>query len=113
MRLFPYVLARVAGGPFEKLEALNSKDTIQIANNIHELEKKRTLIGDKLSNTLYELISAVEAPISRSHLINIKRDIFNGRSIQQDLYVSVVDILPVEINRDLENYIITISQIHR
>lgn len=101
MKLFPYILIRVAGGPFEKLEALEAVKSVKITREIIDTNKIITSIQQKLINSLFEVVSKCSDQKVRQSLIECKRDIYNNRVIPPIAYNDISGFLPKEVYDDL------------
>ncbi len=105
MKLFPHVLIRVAGGPFESLERLRLPETAQIANEIHVHKTSIKRLKERLSEALYEVIGAQTDNAIRVSLINLRRDIFNEREVPLETLAQVGPHLPQEVYAAIKQYI--------
>lgn len=81
MQLFPHFLMRVGGQPFERLESLNLTKPFQVIERINVHKREIGILREKMCDELYLIIKALKDPHDRVKLLNIKRDIFNGRSL--------------------------------
>jgi len=104
MQLFPYVLVRISGGPFELLERLNIQESCQILEEIASLRKKIDHLKYKLNDALYEIIASKTNSEVQNLLLNFKRDIFNLRPIPPDKLTAIYSHLPEELNKVLKVY---------
>ncbi|MCH8957633.1 lantibiotic dehydratase, partial [candidate division KSB1 bacterium] len=104
MQLFPYVLIRVSGGPFERLERLNLQEACQILGETASIRKKIDHLKNKLSDSLYEIIASQANSEVQNRLVNFKRDIFNLRPISPDNLSAITSHLPEELSQALKVY---------
>ncbi len=81
MRLFPYVLLRIAGEPLEKIRRLDVDESLRLVETIDQLQEMMSPLQAELSDLLYEQI-ARSTKQERRELIRLRRDIFNGRPVQ-------------------------------
>lgn len=86
MDVFDYVLLRIAGEPFDKADSLVLNKARQMAI---ELKDEKAILDDKknsLTERLFSEITALQDNNARKKLLNIKRDIYNNRSINKKDY---------------------------
>lgn len=103
--IFPHVLIRIAGGPFEKFQELTLQNSIETVDRIQELESTLEEIGTALSDMLYDLVPSVTNSGIRSKLIQLRRDVFNQRIITKDVLDYVRPYLSDDLLEKLINYI--------
>ncbi len=104
MKLFPYTMIRISGGPFEKLETLNLKNSIQMIDSISGYKEKLTLLKQTISENLYQAIPEQKDPDVQNRLLKIRRDIFNERTISLENVKRVTSYLPESLAEEIENY---------
>lgn len=104
MKLFPYTMIRISGGPFEKLESLNLNDSIQIIDSISGYKEKLTALKHTISDELYHAIPGQKDQDIQNFLLTIRRDIFNERSISAENVKRVTSHLPESLAEKIENY---------
>lgn len=83
MKLFPYTLIRVGGGSYDALETMEIKETPLILSEIRALEKEAGSLREQLSDYLFKVIHDHEDSTVQKKLLNIKRDVFNGRNLSE------------------------------
>jgi hypothetical protein len=105
MKVFPHVLLRVGGGPFESFGQLCLDEAVEIAGRIHALKSDLSLLQNRLSEQLYGVVSGETDANIRAAFINIRRDIFNGRCLLPERLAFVRPHLPPEIDKNLEEYL--------
>jgi len=105
MRLFPQVLVRVSGGPFEILEALSLTEATRIVEEIDHCEKQIAVLKQKLSDALYIVIQSLKDPYARVSLLNIKRDIYNERTISRENLLLSTSHLSTDLAQFLAEYL--------
>jgi len=105
MKIFPYVLLRVGGGPFAAFKQLCFQDTLQITDRRLALEIDLTAIQQSLSDHLYDLVRETPDNNVRSTLIGIRRDIFNGRSMADAQLELILPQLTLPVFRELTQYL--------
>lgn len=111
IKIFPHVLMRVSGGPFQELESLNTTESIEAIKKIVEEKAKKNLLKEKLSNDLFSFIQQVTDSRQQNLLLNIRRDIFNNRKVSTEKIKEAHEILPEEIKKDLKEYLSVIDTI--
>lgn len=85
MLLFPYVFGRLGGESIEELENMKSKDGLKVAAEIILLNSDIEKIRFDLIQILYCSIQSEEDIKCQNMLLNLKRDIFNNRTINASL----------------------------
>jgi len=105
MELFPNVLIRVSGGPFQGLEKLNLTESARIAKEIFQLQGQLSEIKKDLSDQLYQFIPQVEDPQVQNALLKCRRDIFNQRDISPETLDTVIQHLPSPLNEKIKQYL--------
>lgn len=105
MQLFPHLLVRVGGQPFEMLERLNLIETTRIVAEIHHCEKRTAVIKRRLSDGLYTIIQNSKDPRDRVGLLNLKRDIHNERGIAPEKLRLLTSHLPANLSQSLHEFL--------
>ncbi len=106
MRVFPYVLIRVAGGTFERFESLNAASSVEIIIALRNLRPTINQLKNQLSESLHNIIPSIGETSVRGNIIKIRRDIYNDRVVSQKQLDHVAPFLPNEINMDIQQYIV-------
>ncbi len=104
MKLFPHTMIRIGGGPFEKLENLNLKDSIQIIDSISGCKEKLDVLKQTISDNLYHTIPGQKNPEIQNLLLKIRRDIFNERNISSENVKRITPYLSKSLAEEIENY---------
>ncbi len=86
MQVFPHVLIRVAGLPFENLKDLDLKGSIAILHQLLDCRKEILSIKEAVCDELYRSISLTSDMAIRMPLIKLKRDVFNRRGISREQF---------------------------
>ncbi|ASW54712.1 lantibiotic dehydratase [Plantactinospora sp. KBS50] len=73
----PYLLARVAGLPLSTVEPLRCARACAWADGVLALHDRLASDGARLSDLLYELISANDDEAARRRLLTLRRQVFN------------------------------------
>ena len=104
MKIFPYALIRLGGEPFEQFDKMNSGEAYSQVSIIASL--KETLEKEKmgLCDMLFSHIQKLSDPQHQNIIQNIRRDIFNSRKIKNNKLARAKDILPDQLNQQLESY---------
>lgn len=113
MKLFPHAMIRISGGPFEKLEALNLVDSIQIINAIIDRKEKMGPLKQTISDELYHIIPQQQDPALQNLMVKIRRDIFNERNISAEKISRITPHLPTPLAGQIENYRLLKEEINR
>ncbi|HEY1835589.1 MAG TPA: lantibiotic dehydratase [Candidatus Saccharimonadales bacterium] len=77
--LFPYILARIAGGPMQELTQLRLCQTPIILEQIAVVQLEIDQAKEALSDELHSLVAAIENSLQRNAVIRLRRDIYNER----------------------------------
>lgn len=101
MNLFPYALIRAAGGPLSRFQLLKVKKSVQISQQLHSQRKSIQKLQSQLSDDLYQIIGEADQA-SRRELIQLRRDIFNGRKVSQGK--SAEPELPLPTQKRIQEY---------
>lgn len=120
MNVFPYTLIRIANGNIKELEKLVFSDTCtSVSHKMFRLEKDLKQEKENVSERLFQLIKENESSPHIKLLLNLKRDIFNGRFLKvEKSFLQVNECFPeikdeltalVNLYRDHED---TISLLH-
>jgi hypothetical protein len=107
MNLFPYILIRVSGGSFERMQALEFNETVRTAEKIYHLEEKLADIKQTISRGFYQLIPRIEDREIQNLLLNCRRDIFNEREIPLTAREAFNSHLPGELKKAVRDYLET------
>lgn len=103
MKLFPNVLIRVGGAPFDNIECLgNGNVSSALYASISEKEKQRDSERTAISDELYTLINSLSDPREQNILLNLRRDIFNGKKFSIE---KARPVLPAQMLQKLEAHI--------
>lgn len=79
--IFPYMLVRVAGGPFGDLKKMELGQTLRIVNDIEKTEQQLEETKRQISERFYFLIQEASSKTTRNTLIAIRRDVYNMRPV--------------------------------
>lgn len=86
MDVFEYVLLRIAGEPFDKADSLVLNKARQMAIELQDEKAILDVKKNSLTERLFSEITALQDDHARKKLLNIKRDIYNNRSINKKDY---------------------------
>jgi lantibiotic biosynthesis protein len=104
LKIFPHVLMRVAGGPFGELQKLNVHACLNMIRKIYEEKEKKEQLKTKLSEVLFSSVQNIENPKQQNLILNIRRDIFNGRKISDMKLKEAESILSEEVTNELRTF---------
>lgn len=79
MKIFPYTLIRLAGGPVQDLCSMELRDAGELLTRYIAAQKQLRMIGDNLGELLYKAIPEVSAGNARRELISVRRAIYHHR----------------------------------
>lgn len=82
-RLFPFVVARRAGAPSDILAWFRDPMLNASAMHLRTLQTRLQVLQSKLDTKIYTTINAANDRKDQNTLLNIKRDVFNGRPVQK------------------------------
>lgn len=105
LRLFPHVLTRVAGGPFEDFAELGLRESVRATEAIHDHRERLKGIKLSLCDALFHIIELCAVPADRVGLINVKRDIFNERNISTAGANLLASYAPPSVSAELKEYL--------
>jgi hypothetical protein len=105
MKLFPHVLIRISGGPFEQMETLNLGDSAQLADQVYDLGQKLEELKQKISDRLYDVIPQKKDPKIQNLLLDCRRKVFNERDISAGKLDVIIGHLPNSLKKDLIDYL--------
>ncbi|MDF9799370.1 hypothetical protein OKW21_004633 [Catalinimonas alkaloidigena] len=113
MEIFPHILARIGGKPYECLEQMQTDKLPDIAKKVIALESVAAKLKQELSDHLYSLIGRTDDPAAQNFLLNLRRDVFNNRSVKNKVLQHSLTLLPQATYTMLERYISTHSAIDK
>mgnify|MGYP000899610632 CR=1 FL=1 len=79
MKIFPYTLIRVAGGPVQDLCSMELRDAGELLTRYIAAQKQLRMISENLGELLYKAIPEVSACNARRELISVRRAIYHHR----------------------------------
>jgi hypothetical protein len=78
------MLLRVCGGTFNELESLELSESSELLENILDIKKNIQELRMTLSDAMFEIIQTRnDDPATQKKLLNIKRDVFNGKNLSE------------------------------
>lgn len=104
LQLFPYVIARIAGGDLSEFEQTNLNKTIVILQQLTNIQKDLEATKEKLSEELHTFIATVSESKKRNHFIQIRRDMHNEKLVVLDPQIE--NDFPILIKKLLNRYFI-------
>lgn len=101
LKIFPHILLRIGGGHFEKLERLN----VQVREDVFSASENLEKIKTDLTEHLYSSIPTLTDNALQNTLLNLRRDLFNNRNIdQQKLTASISGQISTELQNLIDKY---------
>ncbi|MDB5256381.1 MAG: hypothetical protein JWM14_1076 [Chitinophagaceae bacterium] len=96
--LLSFGLIRIASGSIEELEKLKVDE--KLVNNVHQIYEQFERFKNNLNDILYQAIEQESDPGVQKKLLNIKRAVYNGKSIS-------LDELPLSpaLSKELDTYL--------
>jgi hypothetical protein len=104
MKLFPYVLIRVSGGPFPEWQRLNVCRTAQIVHEMWACQTELRALSQKVYEDLYAVISTVEQVEVRTALIRLRRAVLREGDVAPSILAQVQSYLPSSVKHDIHRY---------
>jgi len=80
-RIYPYTVVRIAGGAFEELAALDLVESAAVVADIGDLNARLTVLSTELREELHAAVNGCDDTGLRRALLNAKRALFNGRTL--------------------------------
>src|SRR6266568_6209189 len=107
VKLFPYALARIAGGTLSEFNKINLQKTVVILDTVTKTQIEIDKMKVELSKTLYYFIKTVGNIKSRNTIIQLRRDIYNERPFF--LFTDVQKILTFSITKKIKQYLLLLK----
>ncbi len=105
MKIFPYIITRIGGGSFDHLAQIDySPLTAQVHLLLH-LQTEKEQKKQQLCNRLFEFIRKLTDPKAQNQIQNVRRDIFNDRSIKTQALANVKLFLSSELIMEVDTYL--------
>ncbi len=105
MKIFPYILLRIAGIEFNKLESLNMELSSKKNEDIFKKKLKIGSLKNEICDNLYTLIPSFTDSHVQNHILNFKRNIFNERKIDEKSLNEIRNYLTGEIIQKIDEFI--------
>ena len=83
INLFPYTMIRVGGLSFDLLQPMALQQCLSLCEGLDQAERDLDLAREGLCQVLYECIQGNGEGKRQKKLLNIKRDLSRGRSLQE------------------------------
>lgn len=104
MRTFPWVLVRVAGAPWSRLERLRAPESYELSGELYAERAELDRQAEALCDALYEAVGRLGVQEDRRPLVGLKRDVFNHRPIGPSRRAECEGWLDRDLSRRLEAY---------
>ncbi|NII82852.1 lantibiotic dehydratase [Pedobacter sp. SG908] len=101
LQIFPYSLVRYAGLHHQLFDNLKFNDTEKLLKSIGALINEKEQLKNCFCDALYPIITEQQDDKVRQLLINIKRQIFNDKKINNEHILH----LPQTVRNDLQSYL--------
>ena len=105
MKIFPDIIVRIAGGSFDKFQQLAPVELNKLVEIIQIEKQKKTILAEQLNNEIYQLMPSIQCADAQKQILNIKRDVFNGRSLNFSKIESLNQYLTEQIYLQFQEYI--------
>lgn len=111
MKLFPHALIRIGGGPYDHLESIQIQKTPALLEDIIALSHQAQQLRLAISDSLFARLPEIEDPTLQKKLLNLKRDVFNGRNLSPTKVALLQENLPKP--GQISQYVQTLDQIQQ
>ncbi|MGV3586438.1 MAG: lantibiotic dehydratase [Adhaeribacter sp.] len=105
MKLFPYILTRIGGGSYENLAQVDYSALNRQVGQLLARQQEKIRLKAQLCTRLLEGIKTLPDQKIQNQVLNLRRDIFNQRTVKPQLLVVAQQYLPKDLNADLEAYL--------
>jgi len=109
MELFPKVVIRAGGGSFENLELLNIEPSADLENHCRLKEE----LKNEISDLLFNLISKIEDSKRQNNLLNIRRNVFNEKILDNKKELVINEIADELTKLKIKDYYTEIEEIEK
>ena len=107
LKIFPYSLVRYAGLDHQLFDQLKIGDAENLLSSYQKLKDEKERLKNIFCDTLYPIINLQLDDRVRQQLINLKRQVFNDKKIDD----SCVCLLPQKAQNDLQVYLNKIEEL--
>lgn len=76
------LIARISGLPAQVMEPLVGEQCAELLKRMEQLAERQALLRPRIADLIFPLLPRVE-PAQRRYLLELKRDSFNGRSLER------------------------------
>lgn len=104
IELFPHVMLRVSGGPFEEFESLNVSETMKVVEKKMRLQGELDQMKERMSSALYEIIPALVDKRLQNLALNFRRDVYNERPFPPKKMEQLLPHLPDTVKEEWRQY---------
>ncbi|KAA5541580.1 lantibiotic dehydratase [Adhaeribacter rhizoryzae] len=104
MKLFPYILTRIGGGSYENLAQVDYSALNHQVEQLIARQQEKMRLKAQLCTHLLEVLKNLPDQKIQNQVLNLRRDIFNQRTVKPQLLVVAKQYLPKDLNTDLEAY---------
>ncbi len=101
LQIFPYSLVRYAGLHHQLFNDLKLRDTENLLKSLGKLINEKELLKNSFCDELYPIITEQKDNKVRQQLINLKRQVFNDKTVNKEC----VSYLPETLRNDLQSYL--------
>lgn len=111
MKLFPHVLVRIGGGTFDHLEKMDFAPLSRQSDELRQRGEEKESHKARLSERLLAYIRQATDSRAQNALQNVRRDLFNDRSVKPAVLAEVRQLLPPGLGRELDEYLAATARI--
>ena len=113
MQIFPKLLLRIGGDTFENLETLTPPKTISLTNTLYHHHSLAEAAKNQLSDFLYNYIPTLSSTDDQNLLLNLRRDIYNDREVNDDDIAACKNLIPDDQKELLNQYFENRAQLEK
>lgn len=101
MDVFPHILLRIGGDSYDNLRTLN----VSFNSDLEKIQADMNSLKDEISALLYADIANFDDPKKQNLLLNLKRDVFNERHIEDLLTGSAIQHTGEETKTKIKDFV--------
>lgn len=99
---FSNFVCRVGGLPTSLFDGLRAEKTLQLIGKLEANEAELFRVRERVSEGLHEIIGQLSDKKQRRLLLNIRRDMFNLRSVSSNRFERALSVIPTTLVDDVQ-----------
>lgn len=111
IEIFPHSLVRYAGMNHQVFDSFKLEESNGILQKHQRMDRAKSKLKTLICDALFDLISAQTDDELRQQLINLKRQVFNDKTISQQKITAIQHLFSASLAIDFQDYIKLIQQI--